>query len=103
MYYGPLTGEEIREVKTGARIGPYETVAKVGEGGMGEVSGATDTKLKRQIAIKILPAAVAGDAERLAHFRREAEVLSSLNQARASCTPRARSGAQMFFPPPAAS
>ena len=46
---------------------------------MGEVYRATDTKLKRQVAIKVLPASVAGDAERLARFQREAEVLAALN------------------------
>ncbi len=63
----------------GTRLGPYEVIAKLGEGGMGEVYRATDTKLKRQVAIKVLPASVAGDAERLARFQREAEVLASLN------------------------
>ena len=54
----------------GTRLGSYEIVAKLGEGGMGEVYRATDTNLKRQVAIKVLPAAVAGDAERLARFHR---------------------------------
>jgi Tol biopolymer transport system component len=63
----------------GMRIGAYEVIGSLGAGGMGEVYRATDTKLKRQVAIKILPAAVAGDPERLARFRREAEVLASLN------------------------
>jgi serine/threonine protein kinase len=53
--------------------------ALIGIGGMGEVYQATDTNLKRQVAIKVLPAALAGDAERLARFQREAEVLASLN------------------------
>jgi len=63
----------------GTRLGPYEITAQIGEGGMGEVYRATDTKLKRQVALKVLPAAVAGDAERLARFQREAEVLAALN------------------------
>jgi len=63
----------------GRTIGPYQVLAKLGEGGMGEVYQATDTKLKRQVAIKVLPASVAADAERLARFQREAEVLASLN------------------------
>jgi Tol biopolymer transport system component len=54
-------------------------VAKLGEGGMGEVYQATDTNLKRSVAIKVLPASVAGDADRLARFQREAEVLAALN------------------------
>jgi len=63
----------------GARIGSYEIVAALGAGGMGEVYRATDTKLKRQVAIKILPPSLAADADRLARFQREAEVLASLN------------------------
>ena len=58
----------------GTRLGPYEISAQIGVGGMGEVYKATDTKLKRQVAIKVLPASVAADAERLARFQREAEV-----------------------------
>ena len=63
----------------GTRLGPYEVIALIGVGGMGEVYRATDTNLKRQVAIKVLPASVAGDAERLARFQREAEVLAALN------------------------
>jgi serine/threonine protein kinase len=63
----------------GSRIGPYEVAAQIGAGGMGEVYRATDTKLKRQVAIKVLPDALAADPERLARFQREAEVLASLN------------------------
>jgi eukaryotic-like serine/threonine-protein kinase len=63
----------------GARLGPYEIVSPLGAGGMGEVYRATDTNLKRQVALKVLPAAVAADAERLARFQREAEVLAALN------------------------
>jgi serine/threonine-protein kinase len=63
----------------GTRLGPYEITAPLGVGGMGEVYRATDTNLKRQVAIKVLPASVAGDAERLARFQREAEVLAALN------------------------
>ena len=63
----------------GTRLGPYEVSAQIGIGGMGEVYRATDTNLKRAVAIKVLPASVAGDAERLARFQREAEVLAALN------------------------
>ena len=66
-------------MQPGARIGPYEVQALLGVGGMGEVYQATDTNLKRAVAIKVLPDAVAADAERLARFQREAEVLASLN------------------------
>jgi serine/threonine-protein kinase len=64
---------------TGTRIGPYEVTGTLGAGGMGEVYRATDTNLKRAVAIKVLPASVAADRERLARFQREAEVLASLN------------------------
>jgi serine/threonine protein kinase len=63
----------------GTRLGPYEVVAQIGVGGMGEVYRATDTKLKRQVALKILPASLAADPDRLGRFQREAEVLASLN------------------------
>ena len=63
----------------GTRLGPYEITAQIGVGGMGEVYRATDTKLRREVAIKVLPAELASDAERLARFQREAEVLASLN------------------------
>jgi serine/threonine protein kinase len=65
-------------VLPGTCIGPYEIVAPLGVGGMGEVYRATDSRLKRQVAIKILPAALATDPDRLARFQREAEVLASL-------------------------
>ena len=63
----------------GSRLGHYDVTALIGEGGMGEVYQATDTKLKRQVALKILPEAFSADPERLARFQREAEVLASLN------------------------
>src|SRR3954452_23161873 len=63
----------------GSRLGAYEIISLLGAGGMGEVYRALDTDLKREVAIKVLPAAVAGDAERLGRLRREAEVLASLN------------------------
>jgi serine/threonine protein kinase/Tol biopolymer transport system component len=63
----------------GTHLGVYEITAQIGAGGMGEVYRATDTNLKRSVAIKVLPASVAGDADRLARFQREAEVLAALN------------------------
>jgi eukaryotic-like serine/threonine-protein kinase len=66
-------------ISPGAQIGPYKILASIGAGGMGEVYRATDTKLKREVAVKVLPEAFANDAERLARFKREAEVLASLN------------------------
>jgi dipeptidyl aminopeptidase/acylaminoacyl peptidase len=61
----------------GTRLGPFEVIAQIGVGGMGEVYRATDTNLKRPVAIKVLPEAVAADADRLARFQREAEVLAA--------------------------
>src|SRR6516162_7361155 len=66
-------------VAAGAKLGPYEILAPIGAGGMGEVYRARDTKLKRDVALKVLPAAFARDPDRMARFQREAEVLASLN------------------------
>ena len=63
----------------GARLGPYEIVAALGAGGMGEVYRARDTKLNRDVAIKVLPESFANDPDRLARFQREAQMLASLN------------------------
>src|SRR5881628_2114088 len=63
----------------GARFGPYEILAPLGAGGMGEVYRAKDTKLGREVAIKVLPESVSADPERLARFEREARALASLN------------------------
>src|SRR5215813_15552607 len=60
-------------------IAHYRITAKLGEGGMGEVWRATDTKLRREVAIKFLPGAFADDTDRLARFQREARVLAALN------------------------
>ena len=64
---------------SGTRLGAYDIIAPIGEGGMGQVYRARDTKLGRDVAIKVLPEAFAHDADRLARFQREAEVLASLN------------------------
>src|SRR5215471_11046089 len=66
-------------LSAGARLGPYEILAPVGAGGMGEVYRARDPKLNRDVALKILPPEFALDADRLARFTREAQVLASLN------------------------
>jgi serine/threonine protein kinase len=63
----------------GTRLGPYEILAPIGAGGMGEVYRARDAKLNRDVALKILPDAFVTDPDRLARFRREAQVLASLN------------------------
>jgi len=63
----------------GTRLGPYEILSAIGAGGMGEVYRAHDTKLNRDVALKILPDAFALDCDRIARFRREAQVLASLN------------------------
>jgi Tol biopolymer transport system component len=63
----------------GARIGPYEVVAPIGAGGMGEVYRARDERLNRDVALKVLPRLFADDPERLARFKREARLLASLN------------------------
>ena len=63
----------------GTRIGPYEVTAPLGAGGMGEVCRARDTKLNRDVALKVLPAAFATDPERMTRFQREAQLLAALN------------------------
>jgi Tol biopolymer transport system component len=66
-------------LRAGVRIGPYEIIAAIGAGGMGEVYRARDTKLNRDVALKILPEAFAADHDRLTRFTREAQTLASLN------------------------
>src|ERR671936_145623 len=63
----------------GTRLAAYEVVAPVGAGGMGQAYRARDPKLNREVAIKILPAALTNDPDRLARFEREAQLLASLN------------------------
>src|SRR6201987_6118674 len=66
-------------ISTGTRLGSYEVGAQIGAGGMGEVYKAHDTKLGRDVAIKIIPEAFAHDSDRLSRFQREAKMLASLN------------------------
>ena len=66
-------------VEAGTRVGPYEIVGRLGAGGMGEVYRARDTKLGRDVALKILPASMTADADRLTRFEREARLLATLN------------------------
>src|SRR3984893_17910294 len=63
----------------GEKLGHYEILSLLGKGGMGEVYRARDTRLKRDVALKVLPEAFARDPERMARFQREAEVLAALN------------------------
>ncbi len=66
-------------LQPGTRLGVYEVTAEIGAGGMGIVYRARDTKLGRDVALKVLPDLFADDPERLARFQREAKVLASLN------------------------
>ena len=63
----------------GTRVGSYEVIVQIGVGGMGEVYRARDTKLNRDVALKVLPAAFILDGDRIARFRREAQMLAALN------------------------
>ena len=63
----------------GTRLGPYEVTAQIGAGGMGEVYQATDTKLEREVAVKILPEKMAERPDRMARFQREAKLLAALD------------------------
>ena len=66
-------------LQPGTTLGPYHVTAKIGEGGMGKVYQARDTKLDRDVALNVLPEAFTSDPDRLARFEREAKVLASLN------------------------
>ena len=63
----------------GTTLGPYEVIAEIGKGGMGEVYRARDTNLDRDVALKVLPQAFTDDPDRLARFQREAQVLKPMN------------------------
>ena len=76
---GSDTMPEIRSMTPPKSIAHYRITAKLGEGGMGEVWRATDTKLNREVAIKVLPEAFWHDDDRMTRFKREAQVLASLN------------------------
>src|SRR5205823_1060354 len=75
---GPIIAR-LMSLLTGAQLASYEVIALLGKGGMGEVYRARDTKLKRDVAIKILPDEFSRDPDRVSRFQREAEVLASLN------------------------
>src|SRR6266536_525207 len=76
---GARADEIAMALTAGTRLGPYEIVALLGAGGMGEVYRARDTKLDREVAIKVLPEAFVSDPERVARFQREAKTLAALN------------------------
>ena len=76
---GKLSRTASMPLSAGDKLGPYEIVAQIGAGGMGEVYRARDGKLNRDVAIKVLPATLANDAQYMARFEREAQVLASLN------------------------
>ena len=78
VLYSVANGEGVA-LTVGARIGAYEMTSRLGEGGMGVVFRARDTKLGRDVAFKVLPVKFATDSERIARFRREAHVLAALN------------------------
>src|SRR3974377_1255345 len=78
-YDSRLMADSARSVIAETTIAHYRIKSKLGEGGMGEVWRAIDTKLGREVAIKVLPEAFAQDADRMARFTREAQVLASLN------------------------
>jgi serine/threonine protein kinase len=75
---GPYNRRQLA-LTPGTRLGPYEILSALGAGGMGEVYRAHDTKLNRDVALKILPDAFASDPDRLARFTREARMLAALN------------------------
>ena len=74
-----MSGEESGQSMIGRQFGPYSVVSLLAKGGMGEVYRARDTQLQRDVALKVLPKIFASDAERLARFQREAQVLAALN------------------------
>ena len=76
-----LEDSAVMMLAAGTRLGPYQIEARIGAGGMGEVYQAHDTKLRRDVAIKVLPANFVNDPERLSRFQREARMLAALNHA----------------------
>jgi eukaryotic-like serine/threonine-protein kinase len=79
-------------LQAGTKLGPYEILSPLGAGGMGEVYRARDTNLNREVALKVLPEAFARDADRMARFQREAQVLASLRMTVQTVSPNVGSG-----------
>ena len=79
VYRLPYTARQMSALTPGLKLGSYEIVSLIGAGGMGEVYRARDSKLKRDVAIKVLPDEFSRDHDRVSRFQREAEVLASLN------------------------
>jgi Tol biopolymer transport system component len=77
----PDKGDTRSELQPGDRIGTFEVIGSLGAGGMGEVYRARDTRLQREVAVKLLPRALADDPQRLARFERESRILAALNHA----------------------
>src|SRR5271168_789200 len=74
-----LHGSSDLTLSSGTRLGPYTIAAPLGAGGMGEVYRARDTRLGRDVAVKVLPGDFAEDSQRMARFEREAQLLAALN------------------------
>jgi serine/threonine protein kinase len=87
-------------LEIGTRLGPFEITASIGAGGIGEVYRARDTRLGRDVALKTLPSDFAQEGERLARFRREAQVLASLNHPNIAHTTSPWSGARLSLDSP---
>jgi serine/threonine protein kinase len=75
---------EEMSLAAGTRLGPYEILSPLGAGGMGEVYRARHSKLKREVALKVLPDIFARDPDRMLRFQREADVLAALNHPRSA-------------------
>ena len=75
---------------SGTKLGSYEVLSQIGAGGMGEVYRAHDTRLNRDVALKVIPETFAADPDRMARFEREAKLLASLNHPYIACDLRAR-------------
>ena len=85
-------------LEPGRKLGSYEILSLIGTGGMGEVYRARDTKLGREVAVKVLPAAVASDSEKIARLEREARLLGAVNHPNIATPSRTRRVGRRSFP-----